>query len=136
MSVPTVPVRSLSELTSGDHIKCERLLGYDHHSIVEYVDHESGKVHVIEYGSDNGGKSFGRGVVRRHAVHGVERMYKYLYEKCDDGRQVLQRAISRLRERKYNPFTENCEHFATWCKTGERERESLFAKYQHTTYMK
>ncbi|GGA13649.1 lecithin retinol acyltransferase family protein [Okeania sp. KiyG1] len=31
---------------------------------------------------------------------------------------VIQRAESRLGERKYNIIKNNCEHFATWCITG------------------
>ncbi len=31
---------------------------------------------------------------------------------------VVQRAKSRLGEKKYNILFNNCEHFATWCKTG------------------
>lgn len=31
---------------------------------------------------------------------------------------VVQRAKSRLGERKYDLLFHNCEHFATWCKTG------------------
>ena len=31
---------------------------------------------------------------------------------------VVQRAQSRLGERKYNLLFNNCEHFASWCKTG------------------
>ncbi len=31
---------------------------------------------------------------------------------------VVQRAESRLGERKYNMLFNNCEHFANWCKTG------------------
>ncbi len=31
---------------------------------------------------------------------------------------VIQRATSRLGEQKYNLLFNNCEHFATWCKTG------------------
>ncbi len=31
---------------------------------------------------------------------------------------VIQRAESRLGEQKYNLLFNNCEHFATWCKTG------------------
>lgn len=31
---------------------------------------------------------------------------------------VVQRAISRLGESRYNLLFNNCEHFATWCKTG------------------
>ncbi|NER84123.1 MAG: hypothetical protein F6K42_32210 [Leptolyngbya sp. SIO1D8] len=38
---------------------------------------------------------------------------------------VVQRAISRLGEQKYDLLTNNCEHFATWCKTGRHESEQL-----------
>ena len=31
---------------------------------------------------------------------------------------VIHRATSRLGEKKYNLLFNNCEHFATWCKTG------------------
>lgn len=31
---------------------------------------------------------------------------------------VVQRAETRLGEKKYNLLFNNCEHFATWCKTG------------------
>jgi hypothetical protein len=34
---------------------------------------------------------------------------------------VVSRAESRLNERKYNLLFNNCEHFATWCKTGISE---------------
>ena len=34
--------------------------------------------------------------------------------------EVISRAYSRLEERKYNLATNNCEHFATWCKTEEK----------------
>lgn len=34
---------------------------------------------------------------------------------------VVARAESRLGERRYDLFSNNCEHFATWCKTGQNE---------------
>lgn len=33
-------------------------------------------------------------------------------------RETVKRALSRIGERKYNLFNNNCEHFVTWCKTG------------------
>ena len=38
---------------------------------------------------------------------------------------VVQRAESRLGEQRYDLLTNNCEHFATWCKTGRQESEQL-----------
>jgi len=33
--------------------------------------------------------------------------------------EIIQRAMSRIGEKGYNLFTNNCEHFARWCVTGE-----------------
>jgi Lecithin retinol acyltransferase/PspA/IM30 family len=40
---------------------------------------------------------------------------------------VVQRAESRLGEQQYNLISNNCEHFATWCKTGRNVSEQLEA---------
>jgi hypothetical protein len=38
---------------------------------------------------------------------------------------VVTRAKSRLGEQRYDLLTNNCEHFANWCKTGHNESEQL-----------
>jgi hypothetical protein len=38
---------------------------------------------------------------------------------------VVARAESRLGERQYNLLSNNCEHFANWCKTGRNESYQL-----------
>jgi hypothetical protein len=38
---------------------------------------------------------------------------------------VVERAASRLGEQRYDLFFNNCEHFATWCKTGRNESAQL-----------
>lgn len=38
---------------------------------------------------------------------------------------VVERATGRLGEQRYDLLTNNCEHFATWCKTGRQESEQL-----------
>lgn len=38
---------------------------------------------------------------------------------------VIERAESRLGERRYDLFSNNCEHFVTWCKTGRSESPQL-----------
>ena len=47
------------------------------------------------------------------------------YGKCDPSDVVLQRAMSRLNEEKYDLLFNNCEHFATWCKTGQHASEQV-----------
>ena len=39
--------------------------------------------------------------------------------------ETVQRAESRLGERNYNIATNNCEHFAIWCKTGISESTQI-----------
>lgn len=41
------------------------------------------------------------------------------YESCFEPDEVVQRALQRLHERDYDVVWNNCEHFATWCKTGD-----------------
>jgi hypothetical protein len=38
---------------------------------------------------------------------------------------VIERAESRLGEQQYELLTNNCEHFASWCKTGRNESQQL-----------
>jgi hypothetical protein len=38
---------------------------------------------------------------------------------------VVHRAYTRLGERHYNLLFNNCEHFATWCKTGRTESQQV-----------
>ena len=40
-------------------------------------------------------------------------------EQCLPTEETLQRAISRLGEKTYSLFFNNCDHFATWCKIGQ-----------------
>jgi hypothetical protein len=47
------------------------------------------------------------------------------YGKCDSPEVVVARAISKLDEQKYWLFTNNCEHFAYYCKTGEYKSEQV-----------
>ena len=116
MAVSSIKVQYLSELKAGDHIKWKRLPGYDHHAIVEWVDQNYNEVHVIEYGKRD--SRDGKGRIRRSIIYGVTTMYKYIYDRCYDAGTVLWRAKSRLGETAYNLVRNNCEHFATWCKTG------------------
>ncbi|BAY69977.1 lecithin retinol acyltransferase family protein [Anabaena sp. FACHB-709] len=46
------------------------------------------------------------------------KIYTRTYNKCDPSLVVVERAKRRLGETKYNPFYNNCEHFARYCKVG------------------
>ncbi|MEA5507999.1 lecithin retinol acyltransferase family protein, partial [Halotia wernerae UHCC 0503] len=47
------------------------------------------------------------------------------YGQCDTPDVVIWRAESRLGENTYDLFDNNCEHFATWCKTGIHTSEQV-----------
>jgi hypothetical protein len=39
--------------------------------------------------------------------------------------ETVERAKSRIGENRYNLVTNNCEHFAIWCKTGVSESHQV-----------
>jgi hypothetical protein len=41
------------------------------------------------------------------------------------GEAIVRRARSRLGERRYTVFTNNCEHFCTWCQVGESRSQQV-----------
>ncbi|NEO97253.1 MAG: NC domain-containing protein [Symploca sp. SIO2E9] len=53
------------------------------------------------------------------------KVYRRKYKVCYIPDVVVQRAQSRLGERKYNLLFNNCEHFATWCKTGVSDSRQI-----------
>jgi hypothetical protein len=53
------------------------------------------------------------------------KVYVRRYRVCFVPDVVVQRAESRLGERNYNLLFNNCEHFATWCKTGVSESRQV-----------
>jgi|ERR1700733_428599 cell wall-associated NlpC family hydrolase len=53
------------------------------------------------------------------------------YKKTLDKERILENAISRLGDRAYNVFADNCEHFATWCMTGIHDSNQVNAFWRH-----
>ena len=132
--VPMVRAFSLDQIRRGDHICFPRSV-YWHHAIVETVDKSNGEVNVIEY--SNSAKQFSQDnstppknpglavVVRRKFKLKNESVYVIQHDRCHDPETVVSRAKSKLGERKYNPVTNNCEHFALWSKTGISSSEQV-----------
>ena len=129
-----VRVSSINVLRRADHVAFPRLNGtYWHHAIVEDIDREWNEIKVIEYSNsargfteDNsccpkrpGLAKVGRGTYQFQ----TGTVYLIKHEQCLDPNSVISRAESKLGEREYDPFTNNCEHFATWCKVGTSSSE-------------
>ena len=133
--VPVERASSLNDIQRADHIRLERALIW-HHVIVESVDKGSGEVNIIEYTNtatgfiqDNSGdpKNPGKAKVVRGKIKfdTNENLYVIKHTSCFDRETVISRAESKLGEREYNTFTNNCEHFALWCKTGVSSSEQI-----------
>ena len=132
--VPMVRASSLDQIKRGDHICFNRNL-YWHHAIVETVDKLNGEVIVIEYSNtakqfiqDNSIPPKNPGwakVVRRSFKLENDPVYVIKHDSCYDPEEVVTRAKGKIGERDYNPITNNCEHFALWCKTGISSSEQV-----------
>ena len=108
-------------MARGDQVYVMRQLvglpgAYEHHGI------DCGDGTVIHY------RKVGEAEISRTSIPAfaqgqvVHRRYQPLSLIPSD---VIARAESRLGERRYDLFLNNCEHFATWCKVGRSQCEQL-----------
>jgi len=106
-------------MARGDHIFVHRL-GYTHHGI------EAGDGTVIHYTGEIGRKT--NAEICRTPIdefaNGCD-VQARIYGKCDEPDRVIERASGRLGEASYHLVFNNCEHFATWCKTGRHQSEQV-----------
>lgn len=55
------------------------------------------------------------------------------FEKIYSSKETVERAKSKLYEGDYSLLFNNCEHFASWCKTGNKEMRQWFS-FLHRRY--
>lgn len=118
-------------MAKGDHIKIRRYamkfrkpmrfrtLGYWHHGI------DCGDGSVIHYVV---GRSMQRASIQRTTMSqflGGRKARIINYYKCYSPDEVVKRAESYLGRRGYNLIFNNCEHFARWCKIGQRSSKQV-----------
>ena len=115
-------VRQLKDLHRGDHIMWNRSKGYKHHAIVEHVLLEPGRISVVHYNGPLPGTSGINGKIVAETLDpfavGQGRLFVVEYVNPFPPEEALRRAYSRYGEVQYGLVFNNCEHFATWCKTG------------------
>ena len=93
-------------LDKGDHILVQRLM-YQHHGI---------------YDGNGGVYEYNEGVVRYVCLedfaggNSINRKNEYARYSKDE---IVRRAQSKLGESEYNLITNNCGHFAIWCRCGD-----------------
>lgn len=99
----------------GDVLRRTDWLGLDHDAI---ADDEGGVIRQV----------IGRGVVRERLAEfdpdGICRVVENGARRFDHA-ETLRRAKSALGTPDYNVITDNCQHFATWCATGERRSHQV-----------
>lgn len=106
---------SLLVYRPGDVLRRTDVLGLDHDAI---ADDRGGVIRQV----------FGRGVVReRLAEFDAEGSARVVAVpgRDHDHAETLRRAQSALGRPDYNLVTDNCQHFATWCATGERRSHQV-----------
>lgn len=99
-------------MARGEHIFVHRL-GYTHHAI------DVGDGTVVHYTGEVGQKK--NAAVRQTPIDEFAQnceIHVQAYGACDSADVTLERATGRIGEARYNLLFNNCEHFATWCKTG------------------
>jgi hypothetical protein len=107
-------------MARGDHLYVDRLGGlYSHHGI------DCGDGTVVHYWPDEVplSSSVKRTSLGEFAEGGSVRVRDYAA--CDPPETVIERAVSMLGARGFDPLTSNCEHFAVWCKTGRVESSQI-----------
>jgi hypothetical protein len=109
-------------MARGDQIYVMRPLAgmdsiYRHHGI------DCGDGTVIHYYKGNGEPVITRTTMETFALGNP--VYPYKVQVSFIPELVMERAESRLGERQYNLVTNNCEHFANWCKTGRNVSQQL-----------
>ena len=116
---------SIYALNVGDEIKFERLCGlYDHHAVVVRIDLRTGTITTKGWSSDL--KKFWKPRIKEEKLHVKDldrkNIIKVVYSdsvlNANPPEIVLQRAEHYTGNPKYNLFTNNCESFTTFCKTG------------------
>jgi len=134
-------VRSLSELRPGDHISFGRR-GYYHHALVLRVT--TTEIVILSLTNPSAepglgilfssvsksyeyGKTGARVQEEKMTLAEFTKEVVYVYDyggKCSPAEVVIRRAEAVARGEipwdDYHLTNNNCEHFATWCKTGEK----------------
>ena len=101
-------------MAKGDHIYFY-VFGYYHHGI------DCGDGTVIHYNGNINNKDNAKIVRTSYSeFSNGKTVSTKKYNSCYSPDLVVEKAKSRLGEQKYHLLNNNCEHFASWCKTGER----------------
>lgn len=121
----------MQDLMIGSHIKTSRT-GYSHHGIY------CGNGRVVHYSGF--AQTFKKGALEITTLErflGGETKYNIVKYPSDkvmfSSEEIVERALDRVGEDRYNLVFNNCEHFAAWCVTGKSESKQVKAVLSLTT---
>ena len=119
MSALSTSALATDALAPGTELIVDRL-AYRHHGIylgeglvIHYagrIRHLHGLIEAVPF----------RSFVGKRRVHVGRRPAESLH-----GEAIVRRARSRLGERRYAIFSNNCEHFCSWCQVGESRSKQV-----------
>ncbi|KAH3797760.1 hypothetical protein DPMN_151346 [Dreissena polymorpha] len=113
---------SCKQLKPGDHISWHNHYVLYHHAIVVDVNPSQNRLQVVHYGTVKGEDK--KIKIVKEWIDFAKPCWKAIridYTNDSPPELVLARAESRLGETKYRFLDNNCESFATFCKTGVNE---------------
>jgi hypothetical protein len=119
--ISSSPRQTRYQRVRGAHIFVERS-AYSHHGI------DCGDGTVIDFAGRDGAKNtaFVRRVTLAEFAQGAP-VRTRCYRACHNPEIVVARATSMIGRSGYDLFSNNCEHFATWCVTGEHSSAQVEA---------
>jgi phage pi2 protein 07 len=105
-------------MAKGDHIKVKRFV-YSQHGI-DICDGT-----VVHYTGLSGKKSEVKQTSMQEFLDDGGKLEIVKHNKSFTDDEVIKKALSCLGKQGYNLIFYNCEHFARWCKTGEKKSEQV-----------
>lgn len=118
--VPAEPITEFRQLKIGDHLIVPGAhpgIKYAHHGIY------SSNLRVIHFGGDNKEDAIVEEIDLFKFIPDNKNLKRIKYKTCLPPEEVLEKARKVLNKKipwgDYNLAFNNCEHFATFCKTGD-----------------
>lgn len=118
----------ISQLLRGDHIKYKRLFGYSHHAIVTNVFPESNEYEIVHFQPPSSGNKIKDSPLIKQEIKQLDEAFyvleydvkdRYPHEATATMAEVMIGYNEEDRITIYSVFSNNCEHLATYCVTGQ-----------------
>lgn len=122
----------ICNLTRGDHIKVSRNWFYDHHGIFES---RNSVINFCDPNLENKTSTIfnmlkrKKGKIMRHSLErfldGKQLLVAKYQGKTLHPEETIKKARAHIGDENYSILFNNCEHFATYCKTGEKKSRQV-----------